>query len=292
MTTNEKQTTLNAAEYTFDASMVDESMIDGIDSEAKEVLESLETSTIPTFFPEAGRFTIRIFPDVHKQTGKIRMWKRACFQRILGLTDEGKEVRISCMDNPKVNNMLKNLESSGFKDAFKYKSREHAYVMCKLYECPDNKYYKPGDCGVLVLTNPQLEALINYWYSLSKQEKIDLLNTNADSYGITIDFSRPEGKRYLVASSIASSEVKVPLGDMMLPGGCKWEGLDYAYINERDNTLTDNQFNMFTKWANNKLISSHGYTTIDPTPTNNVGGHTMPNVDNSDDPFSNIGFEG
>jgi hypothetical protein len=211
---------------------------------------SFSNPRIPICYPEKGRFEVRIHPDRDKN-GKIRYFKRCFTNQIISKDNK----RFNVCSDERIEQALKTAESNGFKDAWKYKSRENIIMLARFVSCPEDKYFKAGSDVLFVLDKVQASKIIEFFNSLSIDQLKNSLNIKKPYYCIEIVF---EKSKYKTVSSIKFTSNQLGFETMVLPSGYEWKGLDQAYISEENNTVTTEQLIAFKKFLSRETYMEEG----------------------------------
>lgn len=267
---NQEEIKLVDSNYSYSIDL--DSLNDSLNKDHEELKEKLKSEIqygVPVFFPSVrGTYIFRVYLDVSKETGRQRFYKLTSIHRLLCLDEDGKENKVNVVESDRVNKKLSALEvqldkKTFNKNFFRFKPVENAYLLTKLYHCPESQYLKPNTYGIMVLNQKQIKSISEFVYSMSNQEKINFFDMRKPYFAIKIEVKVDEKGYNPEISNISFTESEFELGNLVLPEGVEFESLDKVYINESQNKITDEQFFSFEKLISkrlydNKLSSEYG----------------------------------
>ena len=214
---------------------------DGLGKQLDTDLKEVRTGGgVPVSFLDPGNFSFRIYPDRNEE-GKPRILKRVSIHSFqLG------EKRIRFWHDNRVNELVRRAEEAGDKDeAWKWRAREHSYLMTHLYRVPPgNKYLKKDTACALILNRKQSESFLKFVLGLSPEERKARLNPNAAAPAITLRVVG-RGKSGETHFGYTQEEFSLPFPPN-LPEGSSWEGLDKVYVQPTDR-ISDQDFGLFQR---------------------------------------------
>ena len=265
--TNKKEETKEVKLVEVELSTGDVSFEDlaGLDAEAEKMQKENEKSFgsgIPVTFPSGGEYVVRLIPD-RDAKGKLRYMKRTFFHTIPGYANgksktKDNEERIRVIHNEALDKALKDAESKGMQDTFKFRANEHVYIFVRIFECPKSDYCKPGQDMILILTGQQGLEFSKFYGQLDNSQKMAMLTPGKPHFGIRMKFEDKASKykklelvEFAGATEYTIPSVKLPENFKLDPA--KGGLLDQVYVNEFDNQMTDETFGKIRNFLNYQL---------------------------------------
>lgn len=235
-------------------------------ADAYKAEEERHGKWVPSAFLNEGKYVFRIYPFRRKKDGAPAIIRRIFTHRL----PETRPV----LQSDEVVKILENAEKCGVKNLWKMFPREVGLMMVHLYECPVSDYTKPGMDICLRLDPKEIFAIYRFLdEELKPNEKIDLLNPNAENHPITLSISGGGNKKQ--ASAYVNTFGKtVVLPKMKLPEGVEWKGMEEVYLSETSGRITSEELDKFRKHVSGLILdATKSANTVDPASAGSNAGH-------------------